>query len=278
MIGDTPSLPPGYQRTAAFSESINQQILQISGATSPPPQLLLDACADAYFQHVFHRNPVLDRADIYASKPSMALLQGICMLGTMIRHPAADSLANNEKFYYRAKMLILTEHEKDPLTILKTMCLLMTRTVISPAVLTADSSWYWLGMAIRLLHQSGLHREAVCAGHPRPGTARRIAWCCFVGVYVSFFFDVYLRDQIQDKLLSAGLGRPAYIREAEFDVSRLTEEDFETPGSQPLLFIELAKLSCILGQILELRRRPAEEIAIEVGRFMPRWKRSLMVT
>ncbi|KAL2405948.1 hypothetical protein ABEF95_002783 [Exophiala dermatitidis] len=148
---------------------------------------------NAYFQHVFHRFPVLDRADLSTDEPSMAILQGVCMLGTMVWHKAADPLANNEKFYYRAKMLILTEHEKDPMTALQTMYLLTTRTIISPAVLTADN-----------------------------------------------------------KLLSAGLGRSTYIREAEFDVRRPTEEDFEIPGSQ----------------ILDLRRRPAEEIAVESAKIL----------
>ena len=42
------------------------------------------------------------------------------------------------------------------------------------------------------------------------------------------------------------------------------EEDFETHGIQSLLFMELVKLACILGRILDLRLRPVGHAQVEV--------------
>ncbi|RJE23261.1 hypothetical protein PHISCL_04418 [Aspergillus sclerotialis] len=248
VLDDTSAASPGYLSSTAFSKGMDQEILKITGAASSPPELLLSACADAYFECVFHRFPVLNRADLSAGRPSLALKQVICMIGTMLRHPKGpDALVESEKYYYRAKSLINTNHEQDPITVLKVLCLLATRNIVGPVVLTTDNSWHWSGRATRLLQQIGLHREAVCAGLTNSGTARRIAWSLFV----------------QDRLLSAALGRPTSIKENDFDVRPLMEEDFETHGVQSLLFMELVKLACILGRILDLRWRPAEHAQIE---------------
>lgn len=182
FLGDTPAASPGHFNSTSFSKGIDQEILKVTGAALPPPELLLSACADTYFERVFHRFPVLNRADL-SGRPSLALKQAICMIGTMLRHPKGpDVLVESEKYYYRAKSLINTNHEQDLVTVLKVLCLLSTRNIVGPVVLTTDNSWHWSGRATRLLQQTGLHREAVCAGLINSGTARRIAWSLFVGL------------------------------------------------------------------------------------------------
>ena len=262
VLGDSP-VSPGRLSSTAYSKNMDLEILKITGAASPPPELLLSACADAYFQHVFHRFPVVNRADLTDGRASLALKQAICMIGTMLRHAKGpDTLVESEKYYYRAKSLVNTNYEQDPITALKVLSLLATRNTIGPVILTTDNSWHWLGRATRLLQQTGLHREAVCAGLVNPGTARRIAW----GIFVCFpqIGLFMLTTQVQDRILAAGLGRPTCIKENEFDVRPLTREDFEVHDVQSLLFMELVKLSGILGRILDLRWRPAEYAQAEV--------------
>ncbi|KAJ5457399.1 hypothetical protein N7475_008787 [Penicillium sp. IBT 31633x] len=183
MLHNAPGIPPNYRRITATSTTRNQEILTIIDPTSPPPAILLNAYVDAYFQHVFHRLPVVDRADFSSSRPSVALQQAICMVGTILRHPKGpDILAENEKYYYNVKTLIHTNNEQDPITVLKVMCLFSTRNIAGPVLLTIDSPWQWLVIAIRLLHQMGLHREEICAAFVNPKIARRIAWSLFVRV------------------------------------------------------------------------------------------------
>ncbi|GAB1205886.1 hypothetical protein APSETT445_004565 [Aspergillus pseudonomiae] len=195
---NAPSIPPNYQRITAFSNSRNQEILTIIDPTASPPTILFNAYSDAYFQHLFHQFPVIDHADLSSNRPSLALQQAICMVGTMLRHPKGpDILSENEKYYYNAKTLIHTNHEQDPMTVLKVLCLLATRNIAGP---------------------------------------------------------------VQDKLLSGAFGRPTCIKEDEFDARPLAEEDFECPGIQPLLFMQLAKIASILGRILDLRWRAPKDI------------------
>lgn len=181
VISGPPSLPPDHAKTAAYSSKMTEAILRISAAAEPPPRILFNACAALYFQRVFHRLPVIDRSDVAAAEPSVALQQAMCMMGAMLRHPRGpDILGDNEKYYHKSKTLIQTSFEQDPITFLKVVALLATRNIVGPVVLTTDCAWHWLGVAIRTLQQTGLHRESVCANLAKPGTARRIAWCFFV--------------------------------------------------------------------------------------------------
>lgn len=266
MLHNAPSIPPNYLRITATSKSRNQEILTIIDPTSPPPVILLNAYADTYFQHVFQRLPVVDRADLSSSRPSVALQQAICMVGTILRHPKGpDILAENEKYYYNAKTLIHTNHEQDPITVLKVMCLFSTRNIAGPVLLTIDSPWQWLVIAIRLLQQMGLHREEICVAFVNPGIARRIAWSLFVCIsYLKYSFTLTNNIKVQDIFVSAAFGWPTCIKENEFDVRPLIEEDFESSDIQSLLFIELAKIVGILGSILDLRWRYTKDVQTQV--------------
>lgn len=181
MLEDVPILPAGHSQTTEFSQAVNQEILKISQATAPIPDMILHACADAYFQYAFHRVPVLDQADVYVDPPPIMLCQALCMLGsTLSRRPT--SLAEGEKYYFKAKTLVHMDFEQDPITTLKVICFLTMWNITGPVVLTSDCSWHWIGRATRLLQQLGLNREAVCASQSQPGTTRRLAWFIFVSV------------------------------------------------------------------------------------------------
>ncbi|KAJ6128886.1 fungal-specific transcription factor domain-containing protein [Penicillium samsonianum] len=203
------------------------------------------------------------------------------MVGTMLRHPKGpDILAENETYYYNAKTLIHINHEQDPITVLKVVCLLSTRNIAGPVLLTVDCAWHWLGIAIRLLQQMGLHREEMCVAFASPGIARRIAWCLFVRI-PRVQLALTNNIKVQDKLLSGAFGRPTCIKENEFDVRPLTEEDFESPGIQSLIFIQLAKIASILGSILDLRWRSAKDVQtqhIDILRSLKDWIRNLPTT
>ena len=100
-----------------------------------------------------------------------------------MRHPKGSTpLAESQRFYIRAKSLLFLNDDKDFLTVLKALCLLITWNGPGPTVLSLDCSWHWLGIATRLLFQMGFHREHICARSPHPSLARRIAWSLFVRI------------------------------------------------------------------------------------------------
>ena len=167
----------------SFSDRVNEEFLKVTGAASLPPHVMVVAFADAYFKYVFHRAPVVDPADLQVEHPSVLLLQALCFVGTVLRHPKGSSpLAAAEQLYVKVKTLLYANHEKDSLTTLKAVCLIALWNVTPPVVVTFDCAWHWAGVAIRMAFQIGLHRESTYLKMPNPGSARRVAWCLYVSL------------------------------------------------------------------------------------------------
>lgn len=182
LLADIPRLRPDYKQTTAFSENITGRILNLPELGVLPAEILMSAYADNYFEYIFHRFPVVNRSDLIGNDRSVALCQAVSMVGSTLRRPQSDApLAESEQYYTCAKINVNMGNEREYLTILKTMCLLMTWNIKGHLILTLDCGWQWLGRAIKLLQQVGLHREATYSRISDPSTARRIAWCIFVG-------------------------------------------------------------------------------------------------
>ncbi|OJJ57302.1 hypothetical protein ASPSYDRAFT_90599 [Aspergillus sydowii CBS 593.65] len=237
----------------SFSRSIEEQTLAATRADQLPPQSLIDAHVSAYFKYLYHRIPVVSRQDVTVARPSALLLQSLCLAGSILRHPkSAKSLVESEKHYARAKTLFYTNHEHDPLSTLKALCLLTLWNVTPPSVVTADCSWNWLGLATRLAFQMGLHRESTYSKRPVPCSARRIVWFLYA----------------QDKLYSACFGRPQILKTEDFDLHPPSITDFEESESgQARLFVLYTNLMTILARMLPLSHQnlantPEEVLAI----------------
>ncbi|KLJ10483.1 hypothetical protein EMPG_14137 [Blastomyces silverae] len=233
-------------------KTIEARIQSSTGADQLPPKSMIEALNSIYFKYLYHRVPVVDRQQVTAC-PSMLLQQSLCLAGSVLRHPrSTKSLAESELFYARAKALFYSNHEHDPLTILQSVCLLTLWTVTPPSVVTIDSGWSWLGLAIRFAFQIGLHRESTYPQRASPGCARRIAWFLFV----------------QDKLNTVCFGRPQMILSQDFDLRPPSVEDFEDPESKDaLLFVLYTNLMTILAKMLPLQPRdhtktPEEALSI----------------
>ncbi|OJD11896.1 hypothetical protein AJ78_07426 [Emergomyces pasteurianus Ep9510] len=220
---------------------IEAQIQSFAGADQLPPKSMIEALSSIYFKYLYHRVPVVDRQQLTTACPSMLLQQSLCLAGSVLRHPrATKSLAESESFYARAKALFYSNHEHDPLTILQSVCLLTLWTVTPASVVTIDSGWSWLGLAIRFAFQIGLHRESTYPQRASPGCSRRIAWFLYV----------------QDKLNTVCFGRPQMILAQDFDLRPPSVEDFEDPESKDaLLFVLYTNLMTILAKMLPLQPR-----------------------
>lgn len=74
-------------------------------------------------------------------------------------------------------------------------------------------TWHWMGVAISLAHTIGLHRnpdKSNMEPHKKK-LWKRIWWSCFM----------------RDRLVALGMRRPTRVKDDDYDVPMLTEEDFE---------------------------------------------------
>ncbi len=236
----------------AILHSHETMALVATQADRLPPQPIIDALAGIYFQYLYYRIPVVNRSDLFSPCASKLLQQSLCLAGSVLRHPRTThdpAAIQPERFYANAKTLFYTNHEKDPMTVLKSMCLLTLWNVTPPAVITLDCGWSWLGLALRLALQMGLHKESTYAKRSDPSTARRVAWFLFA----------------QDKLHAACFGRPQMMRDDDFDLAPPTGADFEqTETGQVRLFISYTQLASILGRISLLHSRELPQASQDV--------------
>lgn len=159
----------------------SQKILKTTHATTPLSKAKVEALADSYFRHLYHRVPVIDRKDLLGKEPSPLVCQSICLIGTLLRHPGIRSpLEDSDEYYCKIKAMLFANHEANYHHVLQALCLLVFRNTTPPRALSLDSSYQWLGMAIRLAYQMGLHRESTYSKLENPGNARRIMWSLYV--------------------------------------------------------------------------------------------------
>lgn len=182
VMSSCPSIPASsMSQIGTFPKHVREEILRVTGATSLPSPSKIQAFTDAYFKHLHHRAPIIDREDLVVGEPSILLLQAICLIGSCLRHPKDQSaVALSEQYYLKVKTLLYTNHETDNFIILKAFCILCFWNVISPVVVSLDGAWHWLGVAVRLAYHMGLHRESTYPKIPNPGASRRIMWFLFV--------------------------------------------------------------------------------------------------
>lgn len=173
----------GMPKDGTFPEHVHNEILRVTGATTLPPTSKVRVFVDVYFKHLYHLAPVVDRGDLLIKEPSVLLQQAICLIGSQLRYPRDHCpVISSEQHYLKIKTLIYVKHEHDNFTILKTLCILCFWIVTPPVVVSLDSSYHWLGVAVRLAYQMGLHRESSYSKLLSPGVARRIMWFLFVSV------------------------------------------------------------------------------------------------
>ena len=186
FIGEHSLMSPSIYTTVvpqigSFPQQVHDEILKLTGATSLPPISTVQVYTDAYFKHLYHRAPVIDRKDLQVKEPSILLLQAVCLIGSLLRYPKdRNPIAVSEPYYLKIKTLFYATHEADKLVTLKALCALCFWNMTPPVMVNLDSAWQWLGMAVRLAYQMGLHRESSYAKIPNSGVVRRIMWFLFV--------------------------------------------------------------------------------------------------
>ncbi|KAH8588127.1 hypothetical protein B0O99DRAFT_525517 [Bisporella sp. PMI_857] len=199
-----------------------------------PKEPLRQALIDSYLDNLFQYYAVVDHEDIFGPCPSTLLLQTVCLAGGLMRQ--SDGLNGykiSQTAYGKAKTLITLNSERDPLTLLKAICILSVWSPDPPTFISLDGPWHWTGIATRLAFQMGLHKEVTYHNKSDAKCRRRIWWHLFVS----------------DKLQGACWGRPEAIGNGDFDVRELNLDDFEKRDTTAQLIVTTLQLHIILSDI-----------------------------
>jgi hypothetical protein len=113
------------------------------------------------------------------------------------------------------------DYEVDRVALVQSL-LLMTYWYETPD--DQKDTWHWTGLAISLAHTIGLHRNPD-KSNMEPNQKKlwkRIWWSCFM----------------RDRLVALGMRRPTRVKDEDYDVPMLTEDDFEiSPLSESISII-----------------------------------------
>ncbi|KAI0814379.1 fungal-specific transcription factor domain-containing protein [Xylaria sp. FL0064] len=200
--------------------------LHAKGALSVPSFSLQKALLSAYTEYVHPYMPLLDLHDFLSivdaqdgsrGQTSLFLYQAVMFCATaFVSNTAlkeagyASRKAARRAFFYKARLLYDFDYENDRLLLVQGL-LLMTYWYETPD--DQKDTWHWMGVAISLGHTIGLHRNPANTNMPpeRRKLWKRIWWSCFM----------------RDRLIALGMRRPTRIKDEDFDVPMLAEEDFD---------------------------------------------------
>ncbi|KAI3339916.1 fungal-specific transcription factor domain-containing protein [Ustulina deusta] len=200
--------------------------LRAKGALSVPNFALQKALLCAYAEYVHPYMPLLDlhsflsivdAQDGSRGQTSLFLYQAVMFCATAFVSNTALKEAGyasrkvaRRAFFSKARLLYDFDYENDRLLLVQGL-LLMTYWYETPD--DQKDTWHWMGVAISLGHTIGLHRNPANTNMSpqRRKLWKRIWWSCFM----------------RDRLIALGMRRPTRIKDEDFDVPMLVEEDFD---------------------------------------------------
>lgn len=228
--------------------------LQLMGALDLPSPALEKQLLLAYIEHVHPDFPVLelndfirrvsDRSGKYG-QVSLLLYQAV-MFGASAfiksDYLAAAGFSNRRSLrraiFQAAKLLYDFDYDNDKFTLVQSTFLL-SFWYESPD--DSKETWHWSGIAISQAQALGLHRSNVNApnvGFAKRKQRRRIWWSCVM----------------RDRQIGLGMSRLIRIKDEDFDIPELCEDDFQSEAlvDNPLISRTDCRLAYDVGMQKEL--------------------------
>ena len=208
---------PGLSTSSYMTEAI------IRDVSSFPAQEVRDSLVETYFKDIHPGFPIIDEADFrrqYADPvhhPPLLVFQAVLLAAARISdHPmvSASRAMVTATLFRRAKTLFDIRYENDRLHLVQAAFLLAFHTENSDTV--SSNAYHWIGTAVRMAFGMGMHRMAASRYLP-PAEYRSYR------IYKKVWWSL-----VHAEVFSAlELGRPCMIREEDFDVSKLEDDDFQ---------------------------------------------------
>jgi hypothetical protein len=233
---------PGYLKPLPQRmTSADVDYLWAKGALSLPELPVRNALFRSYLEFVHPYMPLIEVHELLeiveegtgvSGKISLLLFQAIMFAGTAFVDMEFLNSAgfSNRKvarkaFFQKARVRLYNprscamltpqvlydfDYELDRVSLVQSL-LLMTYWYETPD--DQKDTWHWMGVAISLAHTIGLHRNPETSDmEPRKKKLwKRIWWSCFM----------------RDRLIALGMRRPTRVKDEDYDVPMLTEDDFE---------------------------------------------------
>ncbi|RDW80640.1 hypothetical protein BP5796_05338 [Coleophoma crateriformis] len=218
---------PNYiQPLSSILDDDDIHFLWLKGALSTPETGFRNELVRSYIEHVHPSLPIID-LELFLralengaqndSKISLVLFQAVMFAGTAFVDMSSIKNAGystrrdvRTALYQKARLLYDFDCENDRVVLLQSL-LLLTHWVEN--VEDQKGSWHWIGVAISVAYELGIHRNLDNANIniKRRRLYKRLWWTCV----------------IRDRLLSLGQRRPPRTDHKDYDVSMITLDDFE---------------------------------------------------
>ncbi|KAH8173952.1 fungal specific transcription factor domain-containing protein [Sarocladium implicatum] len=224
------------------------------GALTLPAVPLQNALLQAYIEYVHPYMPLMDlhnflgivnSRDGFNGQCSLFLYHAVMFAATAfvdmkhLREAGYSTRKSARKaFFQKTRLLYDFDYELDRLVLVQAL-LLMTYWYETPD--DQKDTWHWMGVAISLAHTIGLHRNpgTTSMAPPRQKLWKRIWWSCFM----------------RDRLIALGMRRPTRIKDEDFDVPQLEEDDFEIQALSDN--INIVPAECVLMRDVTMQRELA---------------------
>lgn len=235
--------------------SVDIDYLFAKGALSLPDIPIRNALLRSYIEYVHPYMPLIEAHELLqiindgsgrSGRVSLLLFQAIMFAGTAFVDMEylriagySNRKAARKAFFQKARVLYDFDYEVDRVSLVQSL-LLMTYWYETPD--DQKDTWHWMGVAISLAHTIGLHRNPENSNMEpnKKKLWKRIWWACFM----------------RDRLVALGMRRPTRVKDEDYDVPMLTEDDFEiAPLSESVTIIPS---DCTLIRDVDAQRQLAQ--------------------
>ncbi|KAG0018943.1 hypothetical protein BGZ81_010017 [Podila clonocystis] len=186
--------------------------LQITSERELPPKEEMDNLLDMYFRYMYPFAPIFIRRSFMehynSQRPDLSQILVLNAIFCNACWYSDDPVIKQEstKYFNRAKIILDETYHVSRISTIQALLLMSHHQY---GVGNYSGGWLYTGMATRIAHDIGLHRQDVQVNEPEEGEIRRRVWWA---VYIS------------DRLGGGILGRPVVIRDKEYNVQMPSEE------------------------------------------------------
>ena len=162
--------------------ALDLEILRISGAFDLPRFALRQSLLEAFCEKCYTWSPVTDLLEPsgvpQSGQVSLLVLQALLLAGSAVR-PGVCPKEDVDLYYGRARTLITSRYERNPLNIVAALCLLQWHSPTAPTHISTDTPRFWTTYGVGLAQQMGLHHQPA-KDDPMYKLRRRIWWTLYV--------------------------------------------------------------------------------------------------
>ncbi|KAF9325804.1 hypothetical protein BG006_010718 [Podila minutissima] len=185
--------------------------LQMTSERELPSMTEMDNLLSLYFRYMYPFAPMFIRRTFMEQHQKRPDLSQILILNAIFCNAcwySDDPLVKSEstKFFNRAKIILDETYHVSRISTVQALLLMSHHQY---AVGNYSGGWLYTGMASRIAHDIGLHRQDVQVNEPEEAEIRKRVW-----------WAVYIADRLGGGIL----GRPLNLRDKEYNVQMPSDE------------------------------------------------------